>query len=172
LKPSYVLIPIVLVALVGGTWLVTTPARSPGGSPPVLAEEPAVSVDEEPPVASSEESTPASREGPRLAFDETSVDFGAVPLDTLDKHDFVYRNTGDSLLVLQGQPQIEAVEGCWPPKPVVGAMTLKPGQSSKLSISTMMHEGMDGPHLFRITVKSNDRVSPETVIFAKAVFGP
>jgi hypothetical protein len=36
----------------------------------------------------------------------------------------------------------------------------------------MMHEGMDGPHMFRITVKSNDPVSPETILIVKAVFGP
>jgi len=35
-----------------------------------------------------------------------------------------------------------------------------------------MAEGMDGPHLFRITVKSNDPVSPETILTVKAVFGP
>lgn len=35
-----------------------------------------------------------------------------------------------------------------------------------------MHEGMGGPHDFRITVKTNDRVAPETVLTIKAVFGP
>ena len=104
LKLSYVLIPVVLLSLVGGTWLLTTPARSPGGRPRVLDEEPPAVVDEEPARASSK--------GPRLAFDETSFDFDIVPLDTLVEHDFVYRNTGDALLVLQDQPEIEAVEGC------------------------------------------------------------
>ena len=104
LKLAYVMIPIVLVSLVGGTWLLTTPVRSPGGPPPVLDEDPAPVVDEEPALASSE--------GPRLAFDETSFDFGRVPLDTPVEHDFVYRNTGDALLVLQDQPEIQAVEGC------------------------------------------------------------
>ena len=35
-----------------------------------------------------------------------------------------------------------------------------------------MHEGMGGPHVFRITVKSNDPLSPDTVLTVKAVFGP
>jgi hypothetical protein len=34
-----------------------------------------------------------------------------------------------------------------------------------------MPEGMGGPHLFRITVKSNDPVSPETILIVKALFG-
>ena len=96
LKLSYVLIPIVLVSLVGGVWLLATPASSPGEPPPVLGEEPA----------------PASSEGPRLVFDETSFDFGTVPLDTVVEHSFVYRNAGDAPLVLQDVPGIEAVEGC------------------------------------------------------------
>ena len=104
LKLSYVLIPIVLVSLVGGVWLLATPASSPGGPPPVVDEEPPPVVDEEP--------APASTEGPRLVFDETSFNFGTVPLDTVVEHDFVYRNAGDAPLVLQDEPGIEAVEGC------------------------------------------------------------
>ncbi len=104
LKLSYVLIPIVLVSLVGGALLLATPASSPGEPPPVVGEEPA-------PVA-DEELAPASSEGPRLVFDETSFDFGTVPLDTVVEHSFVYRNAGDAPLVLQDEPGIETVEGC------------------------------------------------------------
>ena len=104
MKLLYVVIPIVLVSLVGGAWLMATPASSPGGPPPVLDEEPA-------PV-SGEGSPPVSGEGPRLVFDETSFNFGTVPLDTVVEHDFVYRNAGDAPLVLQDEPGIEAVEGC------------------------------------------------------------
>lgn len=50
--------------------------------------------------------------GPRLVFDETSFDFGPVPLDKLVEHDFVYRNVGDAPVVLQGKPKVELVEGC------------------------------------------------------------
>ncbi len=35
-----------------------------------------------------------------------------------------------------------------------------------------MHEGMGGEHDFRITVKTNDLVKPETVLTVKGVFGP
>ncbi len=104
LKLSYVLIPIVLVSLVGGALLLANPPSSPGGPPPV--------VDEELPPVVGEEPVPASSEGPRLVFDETSFDFGLVPLDTLVEHSFVYRNAGDAPLVLQDKPEIETVEGC------------------------------------------------------------
>ncbi len=40
-----------------------------------------------------------------------------------------------------------------------------------MTVKTMMHEGMDGPHLFRFTVKSNDPDAPETVITVTANFG-
>lgn len=35
----------------------------------------------------------------------------------------------------------------------------------------MMHEGMEGPHLFIITIKSNDPVAPQQQISVRADFG-
>lgn len=34
----------------------------------------------------------------------------------------------------------------------MGTTTLGPGQETTVSIVTAMHRGMEGPHLFRITV--------------------
>ena len=34
----------------------------------------------------------------------------------------------------------------------MGTTTLQPGQFTSLSISMMMHPGMDGPHRFRISL--------------------
>ena len=34
----------------------------------------------------------------------------------------------------------------------MGATTLQPGQSTSLSISMIMHPGMDGPHRFRLSL--------------------
>jgi len=34
----------------------------------------------------------------------------------------------------------------------VGATTIEPGGQTTVSVSMMMHKGMEGPHLFRITV--------------------
>ena len=41
-------------------------------------------------------------------------------------------------------------------------MTLKPGEQSELSFTTHMMEGMEGPHVFIVTVISNDPAEPET----------
>jgi hypothetical protein len=34
----------------------------------------------------------------------------------------------------------------------VGATTLDPGQETTVALDMMMHRGMDGPHLFRVSV--------------------
>ncbi len=38
---------------------------------------------------------------------------------------------------------------------------MKPGQSTTISADFMMHEGMGGPHLFLVKLRSNDAVEPE-----------
>jgi hypothetical protein len=44
-------------------------------------------------------------------------------------------------------------------------MVLKPGQSTTLESSIfMMHEGMDGPHDFRVHIKSNDPNNPDKTV--------
>ena len=34
----------------------------------------------------------------------------------------------------------------------MGATTIEPGAESTVAVSMMMHKGMEGPHLFRVTV--------------------
>ena len=43
-------------------------------------------------------------------------------------------------------------------------MTLNPGQTTTLSMQFMMHEGMDGKHLFRVHVKTNDPTQQERTL--------
>jgi hypothetical protein len=38
-------------------------------------------------------------------------------------------------------------------------------------IETAMHEGMEGPHLFVITIASNDPTTPQKQVQVKADFG-
>lgn len=92
INPLYLLIPVALVLLVGGGWLLATTESRP--NQPRLA------------------TTESSSDQPRLVFDETSFDFGTVPLNQVVEHDFLYRNAGDGLLVLQDDPEAEALEGC------------------------------------------------------------
>ena len=54
----------------------------------------------------------ASGSGPHLQFEETSYDFGQVPLNQYVEHDFVYRNVGDQPLVLQKTPKVDLIQGC------------------------------------------------------------
>ena len=49
---------------------------------------------------------------------------------------------------------------------------MKPGEKSDISFETVMHEGMEGPHLFEIVVKCNDPQEPVHKLQVKANFGP
>ncbi len=70
---------------------------------------------------------------PALAVDRTLIDFGKVPLDVSVRATFRLSNVGDRPLQILNQPVVEVKAGCWPPRPVVRATTLQPGQSTELS---------------------------------------
>jgi hypothetical protein len=53
----------------------------------------------------------------------------------------------------------------------VGSTTIKPGETTTLSFTTHMMEGMGGPHLFEITVPTNDPVEPVQKLQVRAMFG-
>jgi hypothetical protein len=55
---------------------------------------------------------------------------------------------------------------------VVGSATVKPGASGTIKVSVIMHEGMDGPHLFHIFVKSSDAERPVSLLKVKADIVP
>ena len=40
-------------------------------------------------------------------------------------------------------------------------MTLKPGQQTDLSMEFTMHAGMEGPHDFRVVVKTSNPADPQ-----------
>jgi hypothetical protein len=40
-------------------------------------------------------------------------------------------------------------------------MVLQPGETTEISMSFMMHQGMDGKHDFRVHVPSNDPSQPD-----------
>lgn len=43
-------------------------------------------------------------------------------------------------------------------------MALEPGESTTISMQFSMHEGMDGPHDFRLHLQSNDPQQPERTL--------
>ncbi|MDP2663740.1 MAG: hypothetical protein Q8R28_23740 [Dehalococcoidia bacterium] len=48
---------------------------------------------------------------------------------------------------------------------------MKPGESTTIRITTMMHKGMEGPHLFEIGVRSNDSQEALKKLYVKGNFG-
>lgn len=89
-----------------------------------------------------------------VTADVTEVDFGRVPLDRVVTQVFRIRNTSNKSVAV-AQPSVETLEGCCPSIPVVGADTLAPSEETTVSMDMMMHRGMDGPHLFRLSVPLN-----------------
>ena len=55
---------------------------------------------------------------------------------------------------------------------VVGSTTVKPGEVGTINVSVIMHEGMGGPHLFHLFVKSSDPEKRETLLKVKADIVP
>ncbi len=50
-------------------------------------------------------------------------------------------------------------------------MTIQPGQSTQISMEFTMHKGMEGPHDFRVEVKTNDPLKPETELTVLSDWG-
>jgi hypothetical protein len=98
---------------------------------------------------------------PNLVVDQTQLDFGIHHWGTPVTAVFHVRNTGDQTLQLLNQPQVRVVTGCCPPQLDLGARTIRPGQEISLSMTFVMHEGMDGPHDFRVLLQTNDPAHPE-----------
>jgi hypothetical protein len=86
-----------------------------------------------------------------LRVDEPAIDRGRLPLDTTVTQFYEITNTGTGPAAF-GKPTIEVLDGCCPPQVQMTQMMLDPGQRARVSFSTQMHAGMDGPHLFHLTV--------------------
>lgn len=64
-------------------------------------------------VLSTQESFEPEAEGPRLAIlGEETIDYGDVKLDTTIETVIQVKNVGDSVLVFNGEPFVELMEGC------------------------------------------------------------
>ncbi len=104
--------------------------------------------------------TPVAGEGPRIEITRDTLDYGDVEYNVPVNAVFYVRNVGDEPLILEDTPQIEVVKGCCPPQVLVSSKTIPPGTESTISMTFSMHAGMDGPHEFRLYVKTNDPVQP------------
>lgn len=47
-----------------------------------------------------------------------------------------------------------------------------PGQEATVTLRYMMHQGMDGPHDFRVRLETNDNVEPVVELASLSDWGP
>ena len=98
--------------------------------------------------------------GPRVEAWKTRCWITAGQAEPVINTVYTVRNVGDEPLLILGEPRVEVVEGCCPPRAVVSSMVIDPGHEGRISMSYSMHEGMGGPHEFRVHLKTNDPVEP------------
>lgn len=97
---------------------------------------------------------------PNAELSTTSIDHGDVQMEQTVESLFTITNTGDQTLRIFGEPRVELVRGCCPPRAIVSQMTLNPGEQATISLRYTMHEMMGGPHEFRVHVTTNDPNQP------------
>jgi hypothetical protein len=112
-------------------------------------------------LATRERYVPTFTDGPRAQISQTSFDYGDVKNNTTVKTTFTIQNVGNKQLYFPMEPQVTVVEGCCPPTTQIDRSELDPGETATVSLSFSMHEGMDGPHDFRVKVITNDALEPE-----------
>jgi hypothetical protein len=104
---------------------------------------------------------------------DPAVNLGTFPLNTGVTHEFKLRNTGTATVFL-GRPEIEVLQGCCPSDPVLKATKINPGEEVPLEFSLPMgmHAGMDGQHLFRLSVQMGNDAGEKGIIqvYVKADF--
>ena len=99
---------------------------------------------------------------PRLQTDQQRVDLGDRHYGQVVEVSFQLANVGDQTLTFTAAPVITVAEGCCPPKPDMGRMILRPGETTSLTMQFAMHEGMGGQHDFRVQLATNDPQNPST----------
>lgn len=106
-----------------------------------------------------------------LRVDEPAIDRGRLPLDTTVTQLYEITNTGTGPAEF-GKPTIEVLDGCCPPQVQMTQMVVDAGQTAGVGFSTQMHEGMDGPHLFHLTVPFRTAEGDDALhLYFKGEFG-
>jgi hypothetical protein len=121
-------------------------------------------------VVSSFRSTPASQSAvsggtPVVSVDSKVIDWGDLKDFTNKTISFTVTNTGTGRLNFSEKPYIEVVEGCCPPDLSIGKMSLRPGETTRVTSPVFyMHPSMDGRHNFAVHLKTNDPAQPDMVV--------
>lgn len=173
---SRITLPRVIVAstLVLAALAVVMQLWSPGkGSSAAAANNPPSPVEK---TVFTSDGKPLSNDPLRVAGVEVpapAVNVGTQPLNTAVNHPFTLRNTSGSAVTL-GKPNIEVLQGCCPSDPILSATRIEPGAEATLlfSLPMGMHAGMDGPHLFRVSVPvvNEDGETGKVEVYVKADF--
>lgn len=104
--------------------------------------------------------TPAVVGAPRVSVEQDTFDYGDVKYGVPVTATFRITNVGDHTLNILEAPVVQVVEGCCPPRAVLSASTLNPGEEATITLTFSMHEGMGGPHHFNIDLRTNDPLEP------------
>jgi hypothetical protein len=109
---------------------------------------------------------------PSAAIDQTVFDYGDVVNNSWVETTFHVKNVGDQSLIILGEPLVEVVEGCCPPRTSLSQRILAPGEEATVSMRFSMHAGMDGPHEFRVRVVTTDPENPEQQVVVRSNWLP
>ena len=75
---------------------------------------------------------------PAVEVSQERFDYGDVRNNTPVHTSFQVRNVGDETLLIFGEPHIEVVEGCCPPRARITSQRLAPGEVATVSFSFSM----------------------------------
>lgn len=103
-------------------------------------------------------STDELANAPKIEFENTEFDFGTLKSGERIDHNFVFKNTGNSDLVIR---RIRAACGCTATNPE--KMVLKPGENSHITV-TFNSRGQRGNQNRAITVITNDPKESSVVL--------
>jgi hypothetical protein len=115
-------------------------------------------------------STPASQlvvsgGTPVVSVESKLIDWGDLKDFTNKSISFTVTNTGTGMLNFSEKPYIQVLEGCCPPDLSIGKMSLRPGETTRITSAVFyMHPGMDGKHNFAVHLKTNDPTQPDMVV--------
>jgi len=106
--------------------------------------------------------------GPKMTFvnNDTSYDFGGIPVGTVIENQFEIRNTGDAPLIITGMKCESGNLQCkWPGK------SIKPGKKGMLTVTYTAH-GDNGSFKNDIYITSNATASPYPFLHVTGAITP
>lgn len=132
------------------------------------AQPPATPPAEKAPAQSAEQKAETATAGatggkPKIVCDEPEFDFGERRNDEKVEHEFIVKNAGDGLLIID---KVKTTCGCTVAQPE--KKELKPGESTKIK-ATLTLANRQGPQSKQITVESNDPDTPILTLTMKGV---